>query len=181
MDMMHGALGELLFLQWSLQVDSFDLNPQALDGDARAEFVRWNVLALEDELHEALQECGWKPWATDRSMDGEAMLKELVDALHFFMNLALVAGAHLGSPQAVGHRLVELYLEKRDVNAQRQADGYTGTDKCPQCKRDKATTIILKHNVLLDELHFCPCGYSYDRPEPKPVDEEADRVRRASL
>jgi hypothetical protein len=119
MDMMHGALGELLFLQWSLQVDSFDLNPQALDGDARAEFVRWNVLALEDEL--------------------------------------------------------------RDVNAQRQADGYTGTDKCPQCKRDKATTIILKHNVLLDELHFCPCGYSYDRPEPKPVDEEADRVRRASL
>ena len=116
--------------QHEMQVTSFKTDPAQLSDEDRAEFIRWNMLALEDELHEALAEVGWKPWATSKHLNYDAYKSELVDAFHFFMNLMLAAG--IGADEFLAS-----YRRKREVNITRQRDGYNGVDgKCPVCHRD---------------------------------------------
>ena len=95
----------------------------------RMEAIRDNVLACTDELHEALGETGWKPWATSNHMNREAFHGELVDAWHFFMNLMLHS-------DMTANDLYEGYIKKNAKNIQRQAEGYDGVStKCPCCHR----------------------------------------------
>jgi hypothetical protein len=113
-----------------LQRTAFDIDPPYLEGDDRAEYVRWNVLALEDELHEALNEVGWKPWATDRYFNRDAFVGELIDVMHFVANLLVTAGV-------TGEELSQKYHSKQQRNRYRQEVGYTGVEgKCPTCRRD---------------------------------------------
>jgi hypothetical protein len=115
--------------QHALQVDAYKKDPTNLEPEERAEFIRWNILALEDELHEALGEVGWKPWATSRHLNKAEFQGELVDALHFFLNLMLAADI---DPD----ELLAGYQAKRLKNAKRQEEGYDGvTGKCPVCSR----------------------------------------------
>lgn len=127
--------------QLNLQIDSYGANPLELMEEDRIEFIRWNVLALEDELHEALAETGWKPWATSRHINTDKFHGELVDAFHFFMNLCLVSGL-------TADQLLERYFEKRSINAKRQARGYDGVEgKCPKCRRAlDDPTVVCKYN-----------------------------------
>lgn len=127
--------------QLNLQIESYGSDPRELMGDERIDFIRWNVLALEDELHEALAETGWKPWATSRHINTDKFHGELVDAFHFFMNLCLVSGL-------TADQLLERYFEKRAINAKRQARGYDGVDgKCPKCRRAlDDPTVVCKYN-----------------------------------
>lgn len=128
-------LAEMLRAQLELQIKSMkDGNPQQLTGDEMADFMRWNAFALEDEIHEAMQEVGWKPWATHRGIAEEAFLEEMVDAWHFFMNMLLCALPD--SPEVIAEKFSKAYMKKREVNAQRQEENYTGTNKCPGCARD---------------------------------------------
>lgn len=127
--------------QRRLQIDSYGHDPKALDDEDKIEFIRWNVLALEDELHEALAEVGWKPWATSRHINREAYVGELVDAFHFFMNLCLAVGVD-------GRELYARYMIKRDINAARQANGYDGLFKCASCRR-ALDTIPIEHHKLV--------------------------------
>jgi hypothetical protein len=121
---------EMLAWQLALQRKSYGKDPTALDPEERAEWIRWNVLALEDELHEALGEVGWKPWATSRHLNREQFKNELVDAWHFFMNLMLAA-------EIDGEEFFAAYRAKAAKNAERMATGYDGvTGKCPGCNRD---------------------------------------------
>jgi phosphoribosyl-ATP pyrophosphohydrolase len=91
--------------------------------------IRDNVLACTDELHEALGETGWKPWATSNHINTQAFWAEMVDAWHFFMNLMLHSGM-------TADDLYRGYLAKHDKNIKRQEDAYDGvTTKCPGCKR----------------------------------------------
>lgn len=123
------ALERMLELQRDLQVKSFGLDPAELfDDEERIEFIRWNFLALFNEINEALQEIGWKPWAISRHVREDEVLDELVDAWHFFMNILWATyGQHvLGDAGALADAFTERYLRKREVNAQRQRDGYTG-------------------------------------------------------
>lgn len=136
---MQDALTQMLTLQRDLQVRSFGADPMTMSDEERVDYIRWNVLALTDELHEFLGEVGWKPWATSRHVNAEAALSELVDAWHFMMNLLLA----LGEPLAASHEatlardFANRYFEKREVNARRQAEGYDGvTGKCGRCRRD---------------------------------------------
>lgn len=92
------------------------------------DWVRINVLAAEDELHEALGEISWKPWASSTYFNRDAYLGEIVDVLHFVGNL--LAGAGITDQE-----LNAAYLAKMERNRQRQRDGYTGLDKCAVCKR----------------------------------------------
>lgn len=125
-----GKLEDMIELQRKLQIDSYKQDPQELKGHDRVEFIRWNMLALEDELHEALGEVGWKPWAKSRHVNEPAFHGEMVDAFHFFMNLMLVTGM-------TADDLYDGYIEKRKRNAKRQEDGYDGVaNKCPTCRRD---------------------------------------------
>lgn len=126
-----------MFFDWlsstrELQTQSFGGDPADLDGEARAEFVRWNVLAATDELHEALQEVAWKPWGKNHGdINREAFIKECVDALHFVGNL-------LATVACTDEEFSSAYRAKQQVNRDRMASGtYTGTaEKCPHCKRD---------------------------------------------
>lgn len=127
------TFADWLGLQERLQILAFDKDPMTLRGDERADFIRWNALALEDELHEMLQEVGWKPWATSRHMNEEAFLDEAVDLLHFLGNLLLTTGLGIDDLEA---KLQEKYEAKHEENLRRQQDGYDGvSDKCPRCKR----------------------------------------------
>lgn len=124
------GLDILLQAQFELQINAYGLDPSKLEGEALADFIRWNAYALEDELHEATAETGWKPWATSRHINKEAFTRELVDLLHFFANLCLAAGID-------GNALSTLYTEKRNRNLERQREGYDGlSGKCPNCGRD---------------------------------------------
>lgn len=119
-----------LAAQHELQVTSFGKDPKnGLTDEEKMDWIRWNVLALEDELHEMLQETGWKPWAKSKHINRDAYVSELVDSFHFFMNLMLIVNC---SPE----ELLKKYFEKRKVNIKRQAEGYDGIEgKCRMCHR----------------------------------------------
>lgn len=119
-----------MFLQQrELQIKAYGKDPATLQGEERIQFFKEMKLALQDELHEALNEMGWKPWAKSKHFNEEAVQGEIVDAWHFFMNLCLVANM---SPELLWAK----YMAKRQKNIERQLAGYTGVDeKCPVCKR----------------------------------------------
>lgn len=116
--------------QDELQRNTYGKSPLEMkDDEERVQFIKDMVLAAEDELHEALAEVGWKPWATSRHINEEAFKGELVDLFHFFMNLCLVVKM---TPQ----ELHERYAEKRGRNIKRQQEGYDGiAGKCMICRR----------------------------------------------
>lgn len=168
-------LQEVFARQLRLQIESYGNDPAEMDPERRAEFIRWNVLALTDELHEALGEVGWKPWATSRHLNREAFMKELVDGLHFFVNLCLAAGI-------TADEIVDAYKQKAEVNAQRQVDGYDGvTTKCPQCKRELDTPGCLTlTSKIPHDPNFVPrvccrgCGYIFS-------EDQANALARAGV
>ncbi len=109
--------------------ESLDYDFEEMSDKGRIEFIKDMVLALTDELHEALGEVGWKPWATSKHINRDAYVGELVDAWHFFMNLLLVVGV---SPDEFSVK----YHAKLQKNYDRQQEGYDGiVGKCPGCKR----------------------------------------------
>jgi NTP pyrophosphatase (non-canonical NTP hydrolase) len=110
-----------------MQVGSFGIDPRFLHGESRDQYVQAMGLALMVEVGEALQEVSWKPWATGQWFNREAYLEELIDVLHFWMNLVLVA---TDKPE----ELLAAYQRKAEVNVKRQETGYTG-EKCPECGR----------------------------------------------
>ena len=155
-------LDEMLELQATLQDTILGSSPRALMSKARADYVRTMVLALEDELHEALFEVSWKPWAKSEFFNEVRFKEELVDVWHFFMNLMLVSGM-------TTHELFDGYLKKRAVNIKRQDEGYDGvTNKCPQCRRDLSESpprvTAVRTPAPREDLH-CVCGaYLGSRP-----------------
>ena len=170
---------DMLVAQLKLQRESFNVDPTAMTDEERMEFLRWNVLALIPELNEMLKETGWKPWASSNHINHELAMKEMVDAWHFFMNILLtISGVEVHSDsdgqmelETLAQWFADRYMEKKQVNADRQAEGYTGTDKCPKCHRDKATTATWRSGFDGDgietlEYLFCPCGHAYD-DEPR--------------
>lgn len=137
----RNQLANMLHAQRMLQIESYNLDPAELtDPAARAEFIRWNMLALVSEAMEALDEAPtWKPWSTSTDVNEELFLNELVDLWHFMMNLMWVTYGQnvLGDAHVLADVFTEKYFAKRQVNAQRQLDGYDGTtSKCRACHRD---------------------------------------------
>jgi len=125
---MADRLTLLLALQRELQADSFGTDPCTLTTDAeRSDFAFRSIVMAQDELHEALEHVSWKWWATDKYFDEEAFKGEVIDVLHFVLNLALVSGMD-------DRELYQRYCAKNAVNRERQAAGYAGrSDKCPIC------------------------------------------------
>lgn len=111
-----------------LQEEFYGQKFEDFDHEQLVDWVRINILAAEDELHEALGEISWKPWASAQFFNREAYLGEIVDVLHFAANL--LAGA-----QITDEELNTAYLEKMERNRERQRKGYTGTRKCLECRR----------------------------------------------
>jgi hypothetical protein len=91
------------------------------------EYMRWNMLAIDDELAEMRQAISWKPWQHDEPYaDREEIIKEAVDVLHFVANIIVAAG---GTDEV----LDRLYLEKMEKNKKRQLEGYLVKSKGVKC------------------------------------------------
>lgn len=116
-----------------------------------SETIRNAVLALTDELHEALHEVNWKPWT---SLEGlkqrDAYKDELVDCLHFFIVLCLAGGV---TPKD----LYLGYLTKNAQNGQRQRTGYDDVHgKCRKCHADQERVKV---------TDACPRGGLHEWPD----------------
>jgi dUTPase len=118
--LLMGDIQGMLDAQRSLIRTISDTDYGAQTGDERAESIRLNVLALTDELHEALRESGWKTWASSRHLNRYKFKEELIDAWHFFMNLWLIA-------DGTEDEFLSMYFRKRQTNLNRYENGYTGT------------------------------------------------------
>lgn len=112
-------LEDLLLLQRRLQEDCYHTDFDGMDNEERIAFIRQNVLALEDELHEALREVGWKSWAKTKYVHETRLQEELIDALHFMLSLLLAANMDADD-------VYERYLTKNKINRRRQREGYSG-------------------------------------------------------
>lgn len=122
-------LEEMMLAQYALQRDAYGHDPATMPTAERCRYLLWNVVALEDELHEAMKEFRWKNWTSVEPFVHEDRLQgEVVDALHFLLNLCIASGM----TAADVHRR---FMEKNRRNRQRQVDGYTGLDKCSVCSR----------------------------------------------
>lgn len=147
----------ILELQAKLQRESFGYDLENMTDDEMIEYLRWNYIALVQELGEALDECAWKPWVSSIYINRMEFLKELIDAAHFFNNMWLVVAGL--DPAKSAALFTQLYEAKHEVNAKRQEEGYDGVSgKCSTCRRDIATTA--KKAITSDgqELLYCPCG-----------------------
>lgn len=110
--------------------------------------------ALMAELYEAVNEMGWKEWATSRHVNRNEVVKELVDAWHFFMNLLL----HMGVD---ADELLKRYTDKLMINMERQRVGYDGVkEKCSNCQRaldDIELKEVIAQSTQRVDIH-CVCG-----------------------
>jgi len=124
---------ELFRLQHDLQTESFGRNFQRMLAAERVVYIREMQQAAIMELCEALDEVGWKSWATSRHIERDAYVGELVDVLHFWINMLLALG---DDPIELAREVFARYETKGRLNAKRQADGYDGvSSKCPWCHR----------------------------------------------
>lgn len=174
---MEDRLRLMLEMQRELQLKMPPPNrvPADLEGDERAAFMVWNAYACTDELHEALGEMGWKPWATSRHFNSIAMLKEMVDAWHFFMNMLLVIAGDLSwTTDELADEFCKAYINKNLVNAERQKVGYDGvSSKCGNCHRelsevDQDMRVSVTYQTLQDEsvvMEFCSTDCQWDYEE----------------
>lgn len=157
----------MLVRQYDLQM-SMGIDPTALRGKERGEYVTMNHTALIKELGEALDEIAWKPWSVDKdTFNREAYVKELVDAFHFLMNLLLVAYEphKMVGIDDLAFEFFRLYIQKAEVNRQRAESGtYDGkATKCSDCGRaieDGARRVLQDHIYQGTEYHAytCICG-----------------------
>jgi hypothetical protein len=119
-----------------IQREVYDVDMGNLPPKDHADYIRYNMLAAQAELIEALEESRWKPWAsTDEETvpDRTAFIRELVDASMFIANMAASVGC-------TDEEWEEIYRAKWEVNIERQRrkGGYVsrkGVDKCVLCGR----------------------------------------------
>lgn len=90
----------------------------------RQEFINLMVLAMQDEILEALRESAWKNpkyikggWQKRQGFDMDRFTLELVDAWHFLINLSIAADLD-------SRTLHEFFVRKNKENNKRQDQGY---------------------------------------------------------
>lgn len=131
----NDRLARMIRMQYILQTETFGFDFASMSTQERVNYIKENVLAMTDELHELLAETSWKPWAKSTFLREEKAMSELVDVWHFMMNI-MIAIAPNAEASELAEELATSYFKKREVNVQRQEDGYDGVStKCPNCNR----------------------------------------------
>jgi hypothetical protein len=161
-DRLESMLSAQLGIQSIINPDLPPLNERNLN--QRIDAIRYNYIALVQELSEAMNEVGWKSWASSRHINDE-MFGELRDMWQFLINLMFLATGD--SPEKLAHRLTHELAAKHEVNIQRAKSNYDGVStKCPKCKRaldDIAFTIIYYPNGVEIDKVLCVCGSQLTR------------------
>ena len=118
-------LKHILETQEKLQ-ERLGYNFAHMTAEERAAYMRDQRGYLADEVAEALYEMPfYKTWKNYSAMSAEDQAEawkkvrmELVDSMHFFVNLLLAAGF-------TAEELYDMYMSKNKENHRRQDDGYT--------------------------------------------------------
>src|ERR1044071_6623876 len=95
-------LADQLNVQSVISPDTKPINEMTNIED-RIDAIRYNYIALVQELSEAMNEVGWKSWASSRHINDE-MFGELRDVWQFLINLMFLATGD--SPDQLADRLV---------------------------------------------------------------------------
>lgn len=105
------------------------VDPAERTPEEQMQYILVQAMGLIHEITEAMNETGWKPWASSNHINVENYKKELIDAWHFFLNLMFVVDM---TPE----ELFQGYFQKQNVNRKRVENNYDGvTTKCPKCGR----------------------------------------------
>jgi hypothetical protein len=115
------AWEEVFQRQEDIQGLVFDHQFRRMSDPEKIVFVKEMVLAITHELHEALDETGWKAWSTSRHFHKDLYLRELVDVQLMLINLFLVTGVRGSELSFV---IADLMSIKQQLNIQRQESGY---------------------------------------------------------
>jgi len=118
-------LQEMLDKQNKLQ-ERLGYDIGSMHDEERSAFIKENSIHLTQELHELLYEIPhFKPW---KDYSGMSLFdsyeswykasKELIDMLHFFLNICLALGLDADN-------LYDMYMAKNKENHKRQDEGYT--------------------------------------------------------
>lgn len=118
-------LEEIFFTQKQLQENTMGYKFEEMNLKDKANYIREMMLWTTDELHEALHELSYaKTWSKrydkpeyDHKKQNRLFKEEMIDALHFFMNIMIAAGF---TPQEI----YDMYMEKNKENIDRQKRGY---------------------------------------------------------
>jgi dimeric dUTPase (all-alpha-NTP-PPase superfamily) len=140
-------LNQMLQTQHQLQLAIGGSDPRSRTPEEQMEYVREMVLAVSSEMHEFIDETGWKTWATSNHVNTDAAFSELVDALQFWMNLVTLLGK-------TGDDVAAQLAKKHEINWKRVSSGYTGLEKCQSCGRaldDVATKCTLYRCAVTNE------------------------------
>jgi len=110
----------------------------------RVHYVRDMYVAATQELGEVLDETTWKSWSVAQpAIHDDHLFGEVIDVWHIVMNLFLVARPNATSDE-IAAEIYRAYQRKRQINVERQVNGYAGDGKCPLCTR------------ALDDVGFVP-------------------------
>jgi len=74
-------------------------------------------IAIIDEVMESLRETPWKPWKINQKLNEEKYKQELIDVLHFYLNLCI-------SINMKPNEIYKRYMKKNKINIKRKNGGY---------------------------------------------------------
>ncbi len=95
----------------------YDYDFNSMTTKELAEYLFWNVFAIQQEAAELAVEFSWKPWAVDEPfVNRERIIAEGVDILHFVGNI-------FSGMQVTDDELNRAYEEKAQLNRKRKASG----------------------------------------------------------
>jgi len=111
---MSDRLTAIFGIQKALQ----NLTDPRFKDDMNEEYIKDMCLAAHSEVNEILNEINWKPWKKTRTnIDKQKYKNEVIDLLHFVLNLALAADM---TPEEMFH----LYIQINKENIKRQEEEY---------------------------------------------------------
>lgn len=115
-------LEKLFEMQYKMQTEAMHFDFINMSEQERGTFVKNHSLYCMDELHEMFHEIPffkeWKRYSKDPEDNlwkWAAARKEFVDALHFFINVAIGLGF-------TADELFKMYCIKNNINYERQKD-----------------------------------------------------------
>jgi hypothetical protein len=155
---MSDHLVNMFRAQLKLQ-EEYGTNPTKMNDEQRIQFFKDMMLATIAELNEALNEIGWKSWATSRHINEEAAFGELRDAWQFLTNMMFTV--YQTTPERMADLLEDSLSRKHAINYARHAASYDGVStKCPECRRDFSEIVIDEIHAPdgFVEMYICQCG-----------------------
>lgn len=144
---MEDRLTRMLRAQLDLQI-SAGMDLREMDTPATIAYIKEMTLAATSELHEALDEIGWKTWATSQHINALEAFHELRDVFQFVVNLMFAVTGEF-DPESLADMFEASFYDKIAKNHARISDNYSGLEKCPGCKR-------AMDEIVIHEVHITP-------------------------